>query len=1025
VIASRAITGGVALAIAVLSSWARAQVPSDRAPVFITARGDTLYEGDKEFRFLSFNVPNLHYVEDDMRFAQAMPFRWPDEYEIGDALESIRQIGGVVARTYALSVRKAGDPEGMPRHVLGPGKFNDEGFAVLDLILDLARRKGVRLIVPLVDNWSWWGGVGEYAAFRGKGREAFWSDAQVIADFKETVRFVLTRVNTRTGVMYRDDPTILAWETGNELQCPHEWTRQIAGYMKELDRNHLVLDGRQAGVLERESLENPHIDMLQTHHYENDPREMIAHIRRSAAMARGRKPYHVGEFGFLTTAGMTAVMDAIVEERIAGGLVWSLRSHDRDGGFYWHHEPHGGDLFKAYHWPGFPSGEAYDEARLMREVRRHAFAIRAIPEPDLEAPTAPRVIEVTAGGLVTWRGSAGASEYDVERRESSPAQWRTIAHGVSDAAVQYRPLFCDETVTPGRQYWYRVVAHNEAGASVPSEAFGPVTVTRRTLVDELANDAGMFLKQGRLEFRGDGARRFKEDAHGVEGDSDAAMVYRTDGPLAGGRVYAFAERAGNHLSFAVSLNGGQFQAFEPLVQTLFAGDAATYGYWLPVVYRLEGVPEGTRFLRIGLRRGMRVARVELDYGEERAMDAAALRQAIEGELRSNLLPFWRERSLDHVRGGFIAEMANDGTVRGDAAKGLVLNARLLWTFAALYRQLGDARDLELARRAHEYLEAKFRDREHGGYVWRVDPDGRALDRSKKVYGQAFCIYALSEYHLASGEREALEVARQVYELVERHARDERYGGYIEARAPDWSATTELRLSDGDMNAPKSMNTHLHLLEAYTNLCRAWPDPGLAARLRELVDLFGRHILRRGGEPDRGHLDHFFGERWDVRSDTYTYGHDIEASWLLDEAAEALGDESLKVQVLTWGLESARAAMREALGDDGGLAYEGRGGRAIDGRRDWWCQAEAVVGFWHAFALMGEEQFSEAASSVWAFIARRLVDRVNGDWFWRVRADGSVDPLQPKVSEWKCPYHSVRMCLEMMRRLGKAANGTGR
>jgi mannan endo-1,4-beta-mannosidase len=1025
VIGSKAVATGVTLVVVGLSSCARAQAQSDRAPVFITARGDKLYEGNEEFRFLSFNVPNLHYVEDDMRFAQAMPFRWPDEYEIGDALESIRQIGGRVARTYALSVWKAGDPEALPRHVLGPGKFDDEGFRILDTVLELARAKGVRLIIPLVDNWSWWGGVGEYAAFRGKGSEAFWSDPQVITDFKETVRFVLTRVNTRTGVPYRHDPTILAWETGNELQCPHEWTRQIAAYMKELDRNHLVLDGRQTEVLEPESIENPHIDLLQTHHYENDPREMIAHIRRSAAMARGRKPYHVGEFGFLATAGMTAVMNAIVEEGVAGGLVWSLRSHDRDGGFYWHHEPHGGDLFKAYHWPGFASGEAYDEARLMRELRRRAFAIRGMPEPTLEAPAAPRVIEVTAGGLVTWRGSAGSSEYEVERRDSPGTLWRRIAQGVSDAAVQYRPLFCDETVTPGRQYWYRVIARNEAGASAPSQAFGPVAITHLTLVDELWNDARIFLKQGKFEFRGDNARKFKEDAHGVEGDGDAAAVYRTDGPVAGGRVYAFAERAGNHLAFEVSRNGSEFQVFEPRVQAFAAGDAATYGYWLPVVYRLEGLPAGTRFLRIGLRRGMRVARVELDYGEERAMDAVALRGAIEGELRSNLLPFWRERSLDHVRGGFIAEMANDGTIRGDAAKGLVLNARLVWTFAALYRQLGDARDLELARRAYEYLEAKFRDREHGGYVWRVDPHGRPLDRSKKVYGQAFCIYALSEYYLATKESGALEAARRVYELIERHARDRRYGGYIESRAPDWSVTTELRLSDGDMNAPKSMNTHLHLLEAYTNLYRAWPDPGLAARLRELVDLFGRHILHRGGGPGSGHLRHFFDERWNVRSDTYTYGHDIEATWLLDEAAEALGDERLTAEVRRWGVETARTVLSEALGADGGLAYEGRDGHVIDSRRDWWCQAEAVVGLWHAYSLTGEERFSEAAARVWAFIAGRLVDRVNGDWFWRIREDGSVDPGQPKVSEWKCPYHSVRMCLEMMRRIAKAADGVGR
>jgi mannan endo-1,4-beta-mannosidase len=1025
VTASRGIAVGMAVAAACAGWCARAQAQPAAASVFVTARGDKLYEGDEKFRFLSFNVPNLHYVEDDMRFAQTMPFRWPDEFEITDALESVRQLGGLVVRTYALSVRKADDPVGMPRHVLGPGQFSEDGFRAMDAVLDLAHRHGVRLIIPLVDNWSWWGGVAEYAAFRGKPREAFWSDPQLIADFKETVRSVLTRVNTRTGVAYRDDPTILAWETGNELECPQRWTRQISGYIKELDRRHPVLDGKRAQVLEAESIEDPYVDLLQTHHYESDAREMIAHIRRSAAMARGRKPYHVGEFGFLDPAGMTAVMDAIVEEGLVGGLAWSLRFHDRDGGFYWHDEPHGGGVFKAYHWPGFGSGAAYDEIRVMRELRRRAFAIRGLPEPARNAPASPGIVEVTAGGLVTWRGSAGASRYDVERKDSQGDVWVTIARTVSDAAVQYRPLFCDESAQPGSRYFYRVVARNEAGASAPSQAFGPVAVTHRTLVDELANNARMFLTQGKLDFRSDNARVFKEDVNGLEGDDDAAVVYRTDAPLAAGRVYAFSRPAARRLEFACSRDGVEFLMFEPAEQKIQAGDTATYGYWAPVVYRLAGLPENTRFMRIGLRRGIRVTRVELDYGKEKAMDATALRRAIEAELQSNLLPFWRERSLDQLHGGFIAEMAADGTVRERASKGLVLNARLVWTFAALYRRLVDARDLELARRAYQYLDAKFRDREHGGYVWRVDAEGRPLDRSKKIYGQAFCIYALSEYYLATGESAALDAARRLYELIERHARDDRYGGYLETRAPDWSATEELRLSDGDMNVPKSMNTHLHLLEAYANLYRAWPDPSLAARLRELIDLFGRHILGPRDGPSGGHLRPFFGERWDVRADTYTYGHDIETSWLLAEAAEVLGDERVVAGVRGWGVETAGKVLDEALAPDGGLAYEGRDGRVIDGRHDWWCQAEAVVGFWNAYAETGEARFSEAAMRSWTFLAHKFVDHVHGDWFWRVHADGSVDEEQPKVSEWKGPYHSVRMCLEMMRRLADVADGAGR
>ncbi|MCJ7756299.1 MAG: cellulase family glycosylhydrolase, partial [Thermoanaerobaculales bacterium] len=239
----------VAAALLLISCAQAPPLVAQPSPGFVTARGDRLFEGQDEFRFLSFNVPNLHYIEDDMRFAQAMPFRWSNEYEVRDALDSIRQMGGLVVRIYALSVRKPDDPDDMPRHVFGPGEFDERGFEALDMVLDVARTKGVRVIIPLVDNWSWWGGVAEYAAFREKPREAFWTDPELIDDYKKTLRFVLERVNTRNQVTYSDDPTILAWETGNELQCPHAWTAEIAAYIHQLDPNHLVIDGRQEQVL--------------------------------------------------------------------------------------------------------------------------------------------------------------------------------------------------------------------------------------------------------------------------------------------------------------------------------------------------------------------------------------------------------------------------------------------------------------------------------------------------------------------------------------------------------------------------------------------------------------------------------------------------------------------------------------------------------------------------------------------------------------------------------------------------------
>jgi hypothetical protein len=592
---------------------AQAAEPAADLP-FITAHGDKLYEGDEELRFISFNIPNLHYVEDDMRFEQDLPFRWPTEYEIRDALETVRQMGGRVVRPYALSVKKANDPKGMPRHVLAPGEFDEEAFEVLDVVLAVAREKNIRLVIPLVDNWWWWGGIKEYAAFRGKDGKAFWKDRQLIGDFKKTIRFVVERVNSRTGIAYKNDPTILAWETGNELASPHRWTREIAAYIKQLDTNHLVLDGRQEEVLQRESINNPYIDLLQTHHYEKDPRRMIAHIVKSARKARGKKPYHVGEFGFLTTAGMTSVMDTIMRERGVGGVAWSLRYHNQDGGFYWHHEPSGGDLFKAYHWPGFTSGAAYDETSFLAEMRRRAFAIRGLPEPAIEIPRAPELIEVTEGGLLTWRGSAGASGYDIERVEGDNTGWQTIARGVSDAAVQYRPLFSDQTATPARSYRYRVRARNHAGLSDSSPPFGPVTITHRTFVDELQTASKMLLIEGSLAFRSSQARKYKEDAHGLEGRRDSAVIYHTNDPIIGGRVYLFADQAGDHLRFRVSKEGEQFRTYKPTLETVPAGDVATYGYRQPFIYRLKDLPEGIRYLRIAFQgSNARLTRVELEY----------------------------------------------------------------------------------------------------------------------------------------------------------------------------------------------------------------------------------------------------------------------------------------------------------------------------------------------------------------------------------------------------------------------------
>jgi mannobiose 2-epimerase len=449
------------------------------------------------------------------------------------------------------------------------------------------------------------------------------------------------------------------------------------------------------------------------------------------------------------------------------------------------------------------------------------------------------------------------------------------------------------------------------------------------------------------------------------------------------------------------------------------------------------------------------------------------------ELLEDILPFWRRHVVDQRRGGFIGQMSNDLRVQDDAPKGLILNARILWTFSAAWAYTQNDQDRALAQRAYEYLTHYFLDKEQGGYFWELDPNGAVLDDKKKVYGEAFCLYALAEYHRVFHEPQALKQAVDVFELIEAHARDNRHGGYLEAMSRDWKPCADMRLSDKDMNEKKSMNNHLHVLEGYTNLLRVWPDtvaawrgrPGLVSRghpalvserqeqgqdalatsLRDLVDIFQRHILNA----EQAHLQHFFDDAWTPKSDSYTFGHDIEGSWLLCEAAEVLAGvptwrgrpglasrgrlalvsekegqgqacpersrrdalaTSLLAEVQSVAVKMAGAVLAEGLDTDGGLFYEGRDGRIINPNKEWWPQAEAVVGFYNAWQLTGDNSFREAAVRCWQFIQDRVVDHEQGEWFWCIRPDGTPDPAQPKVSPWKCPYHNGRCCLEIIHRV---------
>ena len=579
---------------------------------FVYREGDKLMDENGELRFISFNIPNLHYNEDHMPFTEINPWRPTNEFEIADALEAVRQMGGKVVRTYTLSVRVAGENPDIPRHILGPGQFDEEAFKALDMVLAVANRKGIRVIFPFIDNWKWWGGIGGAAAFRGKKDKDFWTDPELFEDYKRIVSFVINRTNSVTGVKYRDDKAILAWETGNELVCPHAWTAKAAAYIKSLDRNHLVLDGYHTTNLRNESIRDENIDLVTTHHYSKNPRETIGQIKRSMAKARGKKPYFLGEFGFIPTDAVEKVLQTVIEENVSGALIWSLRYRSRDGGFYWHSEPYGGDLFKSYHWPGFASNAAFDETGLLDLMRRKAFEIRGLPAPAIERPAPPVLLDIDDVSAISWQGSAGAQTYVVERALQKNGPWMAAKCGISDAALQYRPLFNDVGVEMGKRYYYRVIAQNSAGVSAPSNIVGPVLVSYKTLVDEMRDMQFIHKHSANLTLEIKQARNFKEDAHRLKGRSGEYIVYKVEGPIHPWKVFSFFSKEITDFKFSTSTDGRDFNPVTFERRDYFVGKGE-YDYHKPVLYQGAVPRNDAKYLKIEYTTEAQISAIEIKY----------------------------------------------------------------------------------------------------------------------------------------------------------------------------------------------------------------------------------------------------------------------------------------------------------------------------------------------------------------------------------------------------------------------------
>ena len=417
-----------------------------------------------------------------------------------------------------------------------------------------------------------------------------------------------------------------------------------------------------------------------------------------------------------------------------------------------------------------------------------------------------------------------------------------------------------------------------------------------------------------------------------------------------------------------------------------------------------------------------------------------MRLEMQDVLENNILPFWLEKMQDNENGGFYGRIDGSGVLHPDAEKGAILNARILWTFSAAYRVLEKEELLEAATRAKDYLVDHFIDPEYGGVYWSVDYKGEPLDTKKQFYAIAFAIYGLSEYARATGDREALEYALDLYDCIEEHAFDDEQNGYIEACTREWGKIGDMRLSELDANYPKSQNTHLHIMEAYANLLRCLKEmraqeqcdyvPAIGSvlpvgisvppetmvsvegALRNIISIFIDKIL----DPETNHLDLFFDMDWTRGAGHLeSYGHDIECSWLLHEAALVLGDENLLEKVENVVQKVAKAS-EKGLREDGSMIHEANLDTGhVDDDLHWWVQAENVVGWFNIWQHFGDEEAFKKSEKCWHYIKENLVDFDNGEWYWSRHPDGSLNTVDDKAGFWKCPYHNSRMCLAIIDR----------
>lgn len=386
-----------------------------------------------------------------------------------------------------------------------------------------------------------------------------------------------------------------------------------------------------------------------------------------------------------------------------------------------------------------------------------------------------------------------------------------------------------------------------------------------------------------------------------------------------------------------------------------------------------------------------------------------LQKELSAELHNEILPFWMDKAVDEQSNGYHGRILQDGSVDHKADRTMILNARILWTFSAAFRRYGGQEYQTAARRAYAYIMNHFYDYENGGYYWSVDSTGQPVQTRKHLYALSFTVYGLSEYYRATEQQEVLDAAIALFEKIEEVFFEPESSGYHEAADMYWNKVKDSRLSDDEPFTKFTFNTHLHLMEAYSNLYKAWPNQKLKIQIQYLIRIHLDHIYNK----EDGHFYSFFEKNWKVTEPKiYSYGHDIEAVWLLYDAANAIEDQALKEELTDITVKTAELTLQEGINSETkGLYSFGADGKVVNKNKQWWAQAEGIVGFMYAWSLQQSDDFIESAEGLWEFIKNHVKDTEYGEWFGEFDADGNPKNGEDKVGPWKCPYHNARACME--------------